>query len=105
MFTILTIVLLLSLTVMAGRTWVRRRQTTRLDDQPGRSAHTALDVTRFDEMDAVIRGETCHCGGRIHVISEGSQTIDGQHLRVIRADCQDCEHEHYFFFKLRKVLH
>ena len=105
MMTILTIVLIVAVVVMTTRIWTRRRRRGAWAEQPGRSAHNVLEVVRFDEMDETVRAERCHCGGRLSVVSEGSQTVDGQQLRVIRADCRDCDQDLYFFFKIRKVLH
>lgn len=105
MMIILTIVLIVSVGFMAARTWSRKRGRVVWNAEPGRSADTALEVVRFDEMDRVVRGEHCECGGDLTVVSEGSQNVDGQQVRVIRADCRECGQDLYFFFRIRTVLH
>jgi hypothetical protein len=95
--------------VVIAMTWMRkqsRQKAKRLSEKgPGRSASHPLRVDRFDDMDALVRLERCHCGGRADVVSEGSKCVDGTQLRVVRADCDDCGEELYFFFKLDHLLH
>ncbi len=90
-------------------TWRRKRSARQSKDswseEPGRSPSTAIIVDRFDEMDRLVRMTRCHCGGRTSVVSEGSKTFDGQRIKVIRADCDECEDELYFFFRTERTLH
>ena len=89
--------------------WVKRKKKSDIKSlwrqAPGRNHHEPIEIERFDEMDYFVRRQKCFCNGSLEVVSEGSKTIDGQNLRVIRADCGECEEELYFFFKMNQLLH
>jgi len=99
------IVLLVVITTLWMRKRARNRTQSIIEDGVGRNAVRPLVVSRFDEMDTFLRAQRCHCGGRTDVVSEGSKYVDGVQLRVVRADCDDCSEELYFFFRLNHVLH
>ena len=72
---------------------------------PGRNAKDPIDIQRFDAIDEFVRRQRCFCGGIPDVVSEGSKMIGNENLRVVRADCGECEEELYFFFRLEEMLH
>ena len=84
----------------------RRKDVRSLWSQyPGRNPNTPINIERFNEMDSFVRRQRCFCGGVPQVVSEGSKTMGNDNLRVIRADCPECEEELYFFFKMKQMLH
>lgn len=62
-------------------------------------------MTEIDEVEEVIGGSHCHCGGRLEPLRSGDEMgVDGT-VRVARARCRACGAEHDLFFDLREVRH
>ena len=89
--------------------WQKRKKATNAkavwSQFPGRNPNEPIDIERFDAIDVFVRKQRCFCGGIPDVVSEGSKTIGRENLRVVRADCGECEEELYFFFKVGEMLH
>lgn len=95
----------LTIAILLGRRWRRRRQRQAVLDQPGRRPKSALRVSRFDEIDAAVSAARCYCGGRLSTLSEGSRPTDTGSVRVVHCECLLCEEEVDLFFELFDVLH
>ncbi|HVN84934.1 MAG TPA: hypothetical protein VMW17_08835 [Candidatus Binatia bacterium] len=77
------------------RTW--RRETTRR----GQSEASAISVTDYGEIDAVVLHERCRCGGRFSVRGEGSRGF----VRIVHLECHLCGRERKVYFDVRGVRH
>ena len=78
-----------------------RRQTW--EARPGRSPERPLRVTDFDEVEEVIGGTRCWCGGILE--TEGPELEADGSMRVARSRCRKCNSEHDLYFDLREVRH
>ena len=89
--------------------WARRKKSTSAkaiwSQFPGRNPNDPIAVQRFDAIDEFVRHQRCVCGGIPDVVSEASKMIGNENLRVVRADCGECEEELYFFFRIDEMLH
>ncbi|HUI26625.1 MAG TPA: hypothetical protein VL403_11125 [Candidatus Kryptonia bacterium] len=98
---IATLFALTALTAVAVLGWRRARAWREQATRPGRSERTAISITDYGEIDAVVLGERCRCGGRFAIRGEGSR---GQ-LRVVRLECHSCARERVVYFDVREVRH
>ncbi|MDF1565467.1 MAG: hypothetical protein P1V51_20690 [Deltaproteobacteria bacterium] len=80
-----------------------RRQTW--EARPGRSPERPWRVTDFDEVEEVIGGTRCHCGGVLESPQGASELEPEGTMRVARSRCQQCGSEHELYFDLREVRH
>ena len=90
--------------LLGGRLSHKLRRKT-WSDRPGRSPGRPMRVTDFDEVDAVIGGTRCWCGGVLEPISTGSQMDTEGSTRIARSRCRGCGTEHELYFDLREVRH
>lgn len=99
------ITILLAVAALFWRRHTKRATRAHLRARPGWSLATALGVTRFDEIDAFLRGARCGCGHEWVVLGEDGRTVDFVALRVVRAECTRCEAPQDFFFRMNEVIH
>jgi len=72
---------------------------------PGRSAKSAIAVEDYGDIDAATRRETCGCGGRFVLRSEGPLTHGGRPLRVAQLECRRCGRGRRLYFDLSTLRH
>ena len=100
--------LLLGLAVLAAvlgaalRRWQRARSAR---CRPGASIHQAVPVSRFDEIDAVLYGRGCDCGGRLRLGGETSCAAHECRFRIVRLICSECEHDQVVYFDVTAAFH
>lgn len=73
--------------------------------RPGGSAKSAIPVEDYGDIDAATRRETCACGGRFALRSEGPLTHDGRPMRVAQLECRRCARERRLYFDLSPMRH
>ncbi len=88
---------------LLGRRLARKLRRETWEARPGRSPERPLRVTDFDEVDEVIGGTRCWCGGRLK--TEGAELESDGTVRVARSICSECQTEHDLYFDLREVRH
>ena len=99
---------LLGLAVLAAvvavgvRRWQRVRVARR---RPGATIHRPVAVRRFDEIDAVLQGRTCWCGGSFVLSGETSRAVGNRRFRVARLVCNECERDELMYFDVTAVFH
>ncbi len=81
--------------------WRKARAWRQENARPGRSEATAIAITDYGEIDAVVFSQRCRCGGRFLVRGEGSRET----LRIVRLECRSCEREREVYFDVRAVRH
>ncbi|MBI4515723.1 MAG: hypothetical protein HY699_07900 [Deltaproteobacteria bacterium] len=95
---LLGLVALIAALAVGWRKW----QGLRLDaTRPGRSESSAITVSDYGEIDAVVRTARCRCGTRLFARGEGSR----QALRIVHLECGKCEREYTLYFDVRAVRH
>ena len=92
---------LTALTAVGVVGWRRARAWRQEASRPGRSEETAISITDYGEIDSVVLGERCRCGGRFAIRGEGSRNS----LRVVHLECLNCERERVVYFDVRGVRH
>ncbi len=90
---------------LLGRRFARKAREKAWEDAPGRSPENPVHVTRFDEIDQVLHGVRCHCGGTLVPLSEGSVVGPDGTLRVAHAECLRCEADLHLYFDVTEVRH
>jgi hypothetical protein len=99
--------ILLALTIIAAvgvlgmRRWQRTRTRRR---QPGVTIYRPIVVGSFDEIDAVLQGRTCWCGGICTSAGETSRSIGDRRYRIARVVCPECEREQFLYFDVTQAL-
>jgi len=96
-----TLFALTALTAVIVVGWRRARAWRQQATRPGGSERTAIPITDYGEIDAVVLGERCRCGGRFSIRGEGSRGA----LRVVHLECHGCERERVVYFDVRGVRH
>lgn len=103
--------LLLGLALLAalGFSGYRRLRRTRrrlaLAALEGGSPATALLVESFADIDEHLKGRICPCGGRLSLLGERSQPERQRVLRVVRAECRNCEEIQEVWFDASRAYH
>lgn len=91
--------------VLLGRRLARSARERAWKRSPGRAPQNPWHVSRFDEIEDVLHGVRCHCGGTLVPLSEGSIVGADGTLRVAHAECLRCEADHYLYFDVSEVRH
>lgn len=88
-----------------GKKYTKRARERAWKASPGRTPENPVHVTGFDEIDQVLHGVRCHCGGTLVPLSEGSIVGPDGTLRVAHAECLRCEADHHLYFDVSEVRH
>lgn len=72
--------------------------------KPGGSAASAIPVSQFGEIDAVVAAQRCSCRGRFTLRGEGP-VGGGREIRRALIECRECGRERSLFFDLAGVEH
>ncbi len=72
--------------------------------KPGGSAASAIPVSQFGVMDAVVAEQRCSCRGRFALRGEGPVGTGGRIRRAL-VECRECGRERSLFFDLTGVEH
>jgi hypothetical protein len=99
------IAITLAVGTVGYKSLTRRKRRRLWSTQTGCSPQKPVVVRRFDEMNHFVAMQRCPCGGRPSTVSEGSRSIHKMTIRVIRAQCVECEEELDFFFNLTHLEH
>lgn len=84
----------------------RRLQVGRAQrKRPGATIHLPVPVSRFDEIDAVLQGRRCRCGGGFDMAGETSRVVGERRFRVARLVCVECERDELLYFDVTAVFH
>ena len=98
----LAIVVALAVTILRH---IRRRGVANAWRRvPGHSREAPAKITRFDDIEALLRRDACLCGGRLVAVSEGSVAGDAS-VRVVVAECARCEEQARLYFEQTQILH
>jgi len=87
---------------VGARRWQRSRAE---QERPGATIRRPVAVSRFDEIDAAVQGESCRCGGRFVLSGETSKAIGERRFRVVRLVCNECERDELMYFDVTQVFH
>jgi hypothetical protein len=77
----------------------RRRRAS-----PGGGAASAIRISQFDEIDAVVALRRCACRGRFAVRGEGPVAGDAT-IRRVRIECRECGREQFLYFDMAGIAH
>jgi hypothetical protein len=100
--------LLIGIAVLAAvlAAGMRRYQRARAARRrPGATIHMPVTVSSFDEIDAVVQGRTCWCGGFLAVAGETSRAAGERRFRIARLVCNQCERDELMYFDVTAVFH
>jgi len=99
---IMGIVVLAAVIAVGVRKLQKARATRR---RPGATIHLPVAVSRFDEIDDVLRGRRCWCGGSCAVAGETSRAVGQRRFRVARLVCTECERDELLYFDVTAAFH
>ncbi len=102
---LITLALLAALGVTGWRRVRRARFRRALAALPGGSAATAIEVDAFAGIDEHLRVRQCACGGRLELRGERSEPHGQRVLRVVRAECRNCERIQQVWFDASRAYH
>lgn len=91
--------------VMLGRRLSRKAREKAWRAAPGRTPDNPFAVTQFDELDDMVHGTRCWCGGLLVPLSEGSVAGPEGTIRVAHAECVRCEADHHLYFDVSQIRH
>ncbi|OGQ80598.1 MAG: hypothetical protein A2289_21975 [Deltaproteobacteria bacterium RIFOXYA12_FULL_58_15] len=96
---------LLCLALLLWRWWMKKRRLALRMSAPGMRRDNPVRVERFDDIDTTVSAVRCDCGGRISATAEGSLAVGETSLRVVHAECGDCESNLTLYFDCSRLLH
>ena len=99
---VMGLAVLAAVIAVGARRWQRTRAAQR---RPGATIHLPVTVSRFDEIDAAVQGESCWCGGRFVLSGETSKAIGERRFRIVRLVCNECERDQLMYFDVTPVFH
>ncbi len=99
----ITIALVLALVFSAWRFFVRARLRRSQQTASGGSQATAIEVDRYDEIDAELASRRCLCGGKLRTLGEGTAEQGERSFRVVRTECERCEELGWVYFDLSAI--
>ena len=99
------IAIALALGTLSYKALTRKKRRRLWNSQTGCSPLIPVVIRRFDEMNHFVSMQRCPCGGKPSTVSEGSRSMHKMTIRVIRAQCVECEEELDFFFNLTNLEH
>ena len=97
-------VVLVAAVVWVARGWRTRQARASARSGPGTAIERAIPVATFDVIDDAVRERRCHCGAGVHVVGEGTRTVDDQRFRYVRLECDACEDEQLLFFDVTTIF-
>ena len=98
---VLTVALLAAVVAVGTKRWQRTRAARR---RPGATIHLPVAVSSFDEIDAVVVGRRCVCGGWLALSGETSRAVGERRYRVVRLVCGECGREELVYFDVTAVF-
>jgi len=101
----LALALIAALGVTAWRRVRRVRLQRALAALPGGSAASAVAVETFAGIDEHMRLRQCPCGGRLDLLGERTDPQGQRVLRVVRAECRNCERIQQVWFDASRAYH
>jgi hypothetical protein len=92
---------LVAVVAVGLRSWRRGRERV----LPGRSPGSAIAIEDYTDIDVIVRGQDCECGGSFVMRGEGPVRGGDGSIRMTRLGCRRCARERVLYFDVTTVRH